>query len=86
MVYKGAKYLCYLSISAYLGGPTTNANALRARGISPAAWQDKWSGVSTAQIMSSKASVLGGRSAYSVAQSAASLTNQAGGNIGFTYE
>lgn len=86
MVYKGAKYLCYLSISAYLGGPTTNQDALRARGISPAAWKDKWSGVSTAQIMSSKASALGGRSAYSVAQSAASLTNQAGGNIGFTYE
>lgn len=86
MVYKGAKYLCYLSISAYIGGPTTDSNVLRAHGISPAAWKDKWSGVSATQIMSSKASTLGGRSAYSVAQSAASLTNQAGGNIGFTYE
>ena len=87
MVYKGAKYLCFLNISTYLGW---NANAspetLVSRGISPAAWKDKWSGVSTASIMASKASSLGGRSAYSVAQSAASLTNQSGGNVGFTYE
>ncbi|MFQ6704515.1 MAG: hypothetical protein ACLRFP_05545 [Alphaproteobacteria bacterium] len=86
MVYKGAKYLCYLNISRYLGSAATNPNQLIARGISPAAWKDAWSGVSTASIMASKASSLGGRSAYSVAQSAASLTNQSGGNVGFTYE
>lgn len=86
MVYNGAKYLCYLSVSDYIGGPNTAPSQLRTRGISPAAWKGKWSGVNTASIMSSKASALGGWSAYSVAQSAASLTNQAGGDIGFTYE
>ena len=86
MVYKGAKYLCYLNISRYLGGASTIPEQLIAHGISPAAWKDKWSGVSTASIMASKASSLGGRSAYSVAQTAASLTNQSGGNVGFTYE
>lgn len=86
MVYKGAKYLCFLNISKYIGGPSTNPEQLIARGISPAAHKDMWSGVSTASIMASKASSLGGRSAYSVAQNAASLTNQSGGNVGFTYE
>jgi hypothetical protein len=87
MVYKGAKYLCFLNISTYLGWSSqTPPEQLIARGISPAAHKDKWSGVSTASIMASKASSLGGRSAYSVAQTAASLTNQSGGNVGFTYE
>jgi len=82
MVYKGVKYLCYLSISAYLGGETYNPDKLRAKGISPAAYLANKTGVGIQQ----KASVINNKSAYSVAAQAGALTNQAGGNIGFTYE
>ena len=82
MVYKGAKWLCFLSIGDYLGGETYDPTKLRSQGRSPAAYLADKAGAKT----SAKASALGGRSAYSVAQTAASLTNQAGGNIGFTYE
>lgn len=84
MVYRGAKYLCFLSIGAYLGGETYNPSDLRSKGISPAAYRANKAGY--AATMSAKTGALNNRSAYSVAASAASLSNQSGGNIGFTYE
>lgn len=84
MVYKGVKYLCYLNVANAIRN--TPDEILRAHGISPAAWKDSWSGVSSAQILSAKRSMLGGSNAVAVAQTASALTNQSGGNIGFTYE
>lgn len=83
MVYKGAKYLCFLNIGAYIG-ESYSPDSLRSRGISPAAYRANKAGY--AATMSTKASALNNRSAYSVAASAAALPNQSGGNIGFTYE
>lgn len=76
MVYKGAKHLRFLSIGSYLRNfEATQSSAARTANR-----------VGYAQTMQTKASILQNRSAYTVAQQAASLTNQAGGNIGFTYE
>lgn len=78
MVYKGAKWLCYLNISAYL------EKVALARGASPAALRaDK---VGYAQTMQIKAARTNQTSAMSVAQQTATLPNQSGGNVGFTYE
>lgn len=87
MVYRGTKYLCYLGIQSYVEG--VPPEFLRSKGVSPAAWKDRMSGLSTAQIMSSKSSKRGmlvGSNAMTVAQTASALTNQSGGTIGFTYE
>lgn len=79
MVYKGAKWISFLSISESLA-----RWSYEQRVQSPAArTADK---LGYANVMSSKSATIGGRSAYSVAASAAALPNQSGGNIGFTYE
>lgn len=74
MVYKGSKYIQYLSIGKYLRGATTVGG-----------------GSSTTSQASQNKAALMARTRNAIASSsvsaqAASLTNQAGGNIGFTYE
>lgn len=76
MVYKGAKHLRFLSIGADLRAWAANQSTA-AKIANKAGY---------AQTMQIKSSILQNRSAYTVAQQSASLTNQAGGNIGFTYE
>lgn len=66
-----APHIRYLSIGKYLGGLT---NVINQQAIETT--QKK-----TALMQKAKQ-----LAATSVAQEAASLTNQAGGNIGFTYE
>ena len=71
MQYKGCKYIQFLSIGSYLGGATTV------------------SGSSYTDTMQRKSALLNARNAANantIAASTASLSNQAGGNIGFTYE
>ena len=83
MVYKGAKHLCYIA-SATMYGAGSEAAYTNATGKSKSAIIADRAGYSA--TMQAKTTALSGRSAYSVAQTTASLTNQGGGNIGFTYE
>jgi hypothetical protein len=79
MVYKGAKYIRFIATMKV--NSTGYANTY---GVSLTARQADKAGYGA--TMQAKAAVLNGRSAYSVGAQAAALTNQSGGNIGFTYE
>ena len=83
MVYSGAKYLRFIAHATRYGKGSEAAYA-NATGKSLSAQYADKAGYSAS--MQAKASAVNGKSAYSVAQSAASLTNQSVGNIGFTYE
>ena len=84
MVYKGAKYIRYLNIASYLERAGANYQISHGLRSGYAYNADKSLGYSAA--MSAKSSSLNRMSAAGVAQTTAALTNQGGGNIGFTYE
>lgn len=79
MVYKGCKYIRFIASASVDSVAYANAT-----GTSLYAKQADKLGVSN--VMSAKRAMLTGSSAAGAAQTAASLTNQSGGNIGFTYE
>ena len=74
MVYKGCKYIQYLNIGKFIGNATTVSGG----------------GTTTSTASQNKVALMARTrnaiASSSVAAQAASLTNQAGGNIGFTYE
>ena len=77
MVYKGAKHIRFIASAS-----VNSVGYANRTGVSLYAKQADKLGVSN--VMSAKRSAVS--SATTVAQNVASLTNQAGGNIGFTYE
>lgn len=79
MVYKGAKHIRYLNIGTAIGNYLGTGPVVTTTGGSAGSTASQ----NKAALMAKTRNAI---AASSVAAQAASLTNQSGGNIGFTYE